>query len=68
VPWTSHDCPVCGEEIRIEVLADSDDIGRELCYVNEWEGNCACLLTDEQVAMLENDACTKADWTIREID
>jgi hypothetical protein len=64
MPWTSNDCPVCGSEIRIHVTSSAGGHPDEhLIECDEWEGQCGCDLTDEQIEVLEQQAIGKADWS-----
>lgn len=64
MPWTSHDCPVCGEEVRIHVTAGEGGYPEEVvCECDDWESQCGCHLTEAQIASLEEEAIEKADWS-----
>jgi C4-type Zn-finger protein len=65
--WATTTCPVCGEELRIEVMEMEGGYPEEvLCEVTDIEQVCMCSLSDSQVEVLEEYAIEHADFTPQE--
>jgi hypothetical protein len=61
--WVSATCPVCGEELRIEVREMEGGVPEEeFCEVTDIEQLCMCHLSDSQVEVLEAYAIEHVDF------
>jgi C4-type Zn-finger protein len=61
--WVTTTCPVCEEELRIEVMEMEGGYPEEvLCEVTDIEQVCMCSLSDSQVEVLEEYAIEHVEF------